>query len=380
MERQREPLQSGQESVWDYPRPPHLDLSHKHVQVVFAGTVVADSRRAVRVLETSHPPVFYLPPEDVRTDLLTLAPRSSVCEFKGQAAYWTLSLNAREAVDAAWSYPRPAAGFEVIRDYLAFYPSRVEACFVDGERVKAQAGDFYGGWITDEIKGPSRAARERGAGKGSMSELLRLTGVHFRGGAQEILRGTSFALSSGEKVGLVGANGAGKTTLLSLTAGLQGQVPTDGQILRAPGLRLGYVEQSTSGWRGTLWAVAAGGLAYVRELEAALRETEARLDDDARLDHYGELTALFEGAGGYEAEVTLQSYLSRLGFAETDYAREVTTLSGGERARLGLARALAERPDLLLLDEPSSYLDLPTKRWLAETLARSPRRAAPGVT
>ncbi len=150
----REPLKQGQESVWDYPRPPRLDPSHKHVQVTFAGEVIADSRRAVRVLETSHPPVFYLPLEDVHADLLTRTPASSVCEFKGRATYWTLSLNGQEAVDVAWSYPRPAAGFETIRDYLAFYPSRVEACFVDGERVQAQAGDFYGGWITAEIKGP----------------------------------------------------------------------------------------------------------------------------------------------------------------------------------------------------------------------------------
>ena len=152
--KQREPLITGQESVWDYPRPPRLEPSHKHVQVLFAGGVVADSRQAVRVLETSHPPVFYLPPEDVRTNLLALTPESSVCEFKGRAAYWTLHLNAQEAANAAWSYPHPAAGFESIQDYLAFYPSRVEACFVDGERVQAQAGDFYGGWITGEIKGP----------------------------------------------------------------------------------------------------------------------------------------------------------------------------------------------------------------------------------
>lgn len=152
--KQREPLTEGQESVWDYPRPPRLDLSHKHVQVLFAGVVVADSRRAVRVLETSHPPVFYLPPEDVRTELLTLTPQRSVCEFKGRAEYWTLSLNGGKAVDAAWSYPQPTKGFEALQNYLAFYPSRVEACFVDGERVQAQAGDFYGGWLTGEIKGP----------------------------------------------------------------------------------------------------------------------------------------------------------------------------------------------------------------------------------
>ena len=151
---QREPVKPGQESVWDYPRPPRLEVSPRHVRVVFAGEVVADSRRAVRVLETSHPPVFYIPPEDVRTDLLTRTQTSSACEFKGRAEYWTLKLNGHEAVDVAWSYPQPTKGFASIRDYLAFYPSRVEACFVNGERVQAQEGDFYGGWITGEIRGP----------------------------------------------------------------------------------------------------------------------------------------------------------------------------------------------------------------------------------
>jgi len=203
-----------------------------------------------------------------------------------------------------------------------------------------------------------------------VGELVRLNGVVLKRGAQEVLRGVSLTLHSGEKVGLVGRNGAGKTTLLSLIAG--SAAPTEGRVLRAPGLRVGYVEQGTSAWRGTLWAVAAAGLAYVRELEAALRAAETRLDGPEGLEHYAALTALFEGAGGYEAEATLRTHLGRLGFSEADDDRDVTTLSGGERARLGLARALAERPDLLLLDEPSSYLDLPTKGWLAEALAGFP--------
>lgn len=203
-----------------------------------------------------------------------------------------------------------------------------------------------------------------------MNELLRLSGVQFKLGARDILREVSFTLSSGEKVGLVGKNGAGKTTLLTLLAGHA--TLRDGHLLRAPGLRLGYVEQHKAHWRGTLWEVAAAGLAYVRGLEGALRDAETRLESEAQLSRYADLTALFEQAGGYEAEATLQAHLSRLGFSRADYAQEVTTLSGGERARLGLARALAERPDLLLLDEPSSFLDLPTKTWLAETLARSP--------
>ena len=154
MTKTREPHGSGEESVWAYPRPPRLEESAKHVQVYYAGALIADSRRAARVLETSHPPVFYLPPGDVRTDLLTRTAQKSFCEFKGGAVYWTLEPDGKEAPNAAWSYPNPSKGFEAIKDYLAFYPSRVEACFVDGERVAAQAGDFYGGWITRDIKGP----------------------------------------------------------------------------------------------------------------------------------------------------------------------------------------------------------------------------------
>lgn len=150
----REPLAPGDESVWDYPRPPRVEATTKRVQVFFAGDLVAESRRALRVLETSHPPVYYLPPEDVRTDLLTRTEGRSFCEFKGGAVYWTLRAGGSTSQDAAWSYPDPAKGFERLRDHLAFYPSRVSGCFVDGERVTAQAGDFYGGWITADIKGP----------------------------------------------------------------------------------------------------------------------------------------------------------------------------------------------------------------------------------
>lgn len=140
--------------MWDYPRPPRVEASVQRVEVFFAGERVAGSQRALRVLETSHPPVYYLPPEDVRTDLLTRTENRSFCEFKGGAVYWTLRVGGETSADAAWSYPAPSRGFEALRDCLAFYPSRVSECFVDGERVAAQAGDFYGGWITREIKGP----------------------------------------------------------------------------------------------------------------------------------------------------------------------------------------------------------------------------------
>jgi uncharacterized protein (DUF427 family) len=122
--------------------------------VVHGDVTVAESTRAFRVLETSHPPVFYIPPEDVRLEYLRPSRRRTYCEFKGQASYYDLVVGEREIRDAAWYYPDPSPGYEVIRDHLAFYPGRVDECLVDDERVAAQAGDFYGGWITAEIVGP----------------------------------------------------------------------------------------------------------------------------------------------------------------------------------------------------------------------------------
>jgi uncharacterized protein (DUF427 family) len=144
----------GQESVWDYPRPPRVEPTDKRVQVFFGGRKIADTRRAKRVLETSHPPNYYIPAEDVDQEVLRRSDRRTFCEFKGTAFYYSLVDGDQRSVEAAWVYPDPTPAFESIRDHLAFYPSRVEACFVDGERVMAQEGDFYGGWITGEIVGP----------------------------------------------------------------------------------------------------------------------------------------------------------------------------------------------------------------------------------
>ncbi len=144
----------GQESVWDYPRPPRVEASPQRIRVIFNGAVIADSTRAQRVLETSHPPVYYIPHEDVRMEHVRSTERRSFCEFKGAANYWTIEVDGKIAEDAAWSYKAPSAGYEVIRDHLAFYASRVEACFVGDEQVQSQAGDFYGGWITSNIVGP----------------------------------------------------------------------------------------------------------------------------------------------------------------------------------------------------------------------------------
>ena len=148
----------GQESVWDYPRPPRLEDSDRLVEVVFGGVKVADTTRAKRVLETSHPPVYYVPPEDIRMEHLQLAGGTSFCEWKGAARYYDLSVDGRTEPRAAWSYPDPVPAYASLRGYVAFYPSRMDECFVDGERVEAQEGDFYGGWITSDIVGPFKGA------------------------------------------------------------------------------------------------------------------------------------------------------------------------------------------------------------------------------
>jgi uncharacterized protein (DUF427 family) len=144
----------GQESVWDYPRPPRLEAVTETLKVVFADTVIAETARGHRVLETSHPPVYYFPPEDVTLEHLVLAGGGSVCEFKGAAAYWDLRVGEKVSEKAAWSYPEIWPPYEAIRGHLAFYASRVDACFVGDERVQAQEGDFYGGWITAKVVGP----------------------------------------------------------------------------------------------------------------------------------------------------------------------------------------------------------------------------------
>ncbi|MGW1941793.1 DUF427 domain-containing protein [Streptomyces goshikiensis] len=144
------------ESVWDYPRPPRIEPDARHVVVRHRGVTLADSHRCLRVLETSHPPVFYVPPADVRVELLSDSGRRSACEWKGMATYWTLrgAADHPPVPDAAWSYEAPGPGYEALTGHLAFYPDRVEMCTVDGERVRAQPGGFYGGWITDEAAGP----------------------------------------------------------------------------------------------------------------------------------------------------------------------------------------------------------------------------------
>jgi uncharacterized protein (DUF427 family) len=144
----------GQESVWDYPRPPRLETSVEHLVVELAGVVVADTRRGLRVLETSQPPAYYFPPEDVATGLLRPTTTRTFCEWKGQARYHTIVVGDREAPDAAWSYDRPVDAFSALAGHYAFYPSRVDRCTVDGEMASPNEGTFYGGWVTSRIVGP----------------------------------------------------------------------------------------------------------------------------------------------------------------------------------------------------------------------------------
>jgi uncharacterized protein (DUF427 family) len=150
---QPDPTGPGQESVWDYPRPPLLQPTTARIRVELGGVVVADTVRALRVLETSHPPSYYLPPADCTLERFAPAQGRSFCEWKGEARYWTVTVGDRVAERATWSYPDPSPSFSPLRDHLAFYPAAFE-CFVDGERVTPQPGGFYGGWVTSAVAGP----------------------------------------------------------------------------------------------------------------------------------------------------------------------------------------------------------------------------------
>jgi uncharacterized protein (DUF427 family) len=142
---------AGEESVWDYPRPPVIAPDGRRVVVGPPDEPLAESTRSVRVLETASPPTFYLPPDDVRSDRLVHVGRRSFCEWKGEAQYW--ALRSDPATPVGWSYPTPLPEFLSIAGWFAFYPARI-ACSVDDEVVRPQAGGFYGGWVTDEIVGP----------------------------------------------------------------------------------------------------------------------------------------------------------------------------------------------------------------------------------
>ena len=146
------------ESVWEYPRPPALVPSERRARVELAGVTIADSTRALRVLETSHPPPIYFPPEDVAAEYLRPGRGRSLCEWKGTARYLDLEVGDRREAAAAWFYPDPVPAYGELRDHVCFYPRRVDACWLGEERVQAQPGDFYGGWITADIEGPFKGS------------------------------------------------------------------------------------------------------------------------------------------------------------------------------------------------------------------------------
>jgi uncharacterized protein (DUF427 family) len=144
----------GQESVWDYPRPPRLEDCPRRIRIDFGGVTIAETGRAKRLLETSHPPAYYLPPEDVTPGVLIPTASSTWCEYKGRAVYFTVRAGGREVIDAAWAYPEPTTAFAAMAGYVAFYAGPMDACWVDDERAEPQPGGFYGGWVTRDVVGP----------------------------------------------------------------------------------------------------------------------------------------------------------------------------------------------------------------------------------
>lgn len=144
----------GQESVWNYPRPAIAEPSDRHLRIEFGGITIAESRRPVRVLETSHPPTWYIPETDFADDVLRPAPGRSLCEWKGQAHYYDVVAGGALAERAAWGYRSPTPAFAALTDHVAVYPAQMDGCFLDGERITPQHGGFYGGWISSDLAGP----------------------------------------------------------------------------------------------------------------------------------------------------------------------------------------------------------------------------------
>lgn len=144
----------GQESVWDYPRPPKLESSAARIKIVYNAVTIAETSQAKRVLETSHAPVYYIPEQDIRMEYLIPALGNSFCEWKGNARYFDLLVSGKQEGRVAWQYSKPNPGYEQLEGHIAFYAGPLDACYVDGEKVVPQPGGFYGGWITRKIVGP----------------------------------------------------------------------------------------------------------------------------------------------------------------------------------------------------------------------------------
>lgn len=148
------PPQPGQESVWDYPRPPRIEDTTKHIEIIFNSEKIVDTHRAKRGLETSHPPIYYIPVADIKMEYLTESDRQTFCEWRGRACYYHLTVGGRTALNVAWYYKEIFPDYEELLGYVAFYPRPMDGCYVDGEKVTPQPGDFYAGWITSDIVGP----------------------------------------------------------------------------------------------------------------------------------------------------------------------------------------------------------------------------------
>lgn len=149
-----EPRGPGQESAWEYPRPPALKPTSRRLRVVFDGAVIAETTRGLRTLETSHPPTYYFPLDDIEEGVLERSDRTTFCEFKGRAFYCAVRHGDRYEPEGAWGYDRVTPSFEAMVDHIGFYAGRMDACYVDDELAIAQPGDFYGGWITEDVVGP----------------------------------------------------------------------------------------------------------------------------------------------------------------------------------------------------------------------------------
>lgn len=157
-----DPVKPGQRSVWDFPRPAIAEPCDAHIRIEHRGVIVADTRNAICTYETSHPPSYYIPPDDIAAGVLKRASGSSFCEWKGAAVYWDVVAGGVVLPRVGWSYPNPSASFALLRDHIAFYARPFDLCTVNGEAVTPQPGVFYGGWITSDYAGPFKG------GPGSM--------------------------------------------------------------------------------------------------------------------------------------------------------------------------------------------------------------------
>lgn len=149
----------NQESVWDYPRPPALEPVSERLRVEYGGRPIAETTNGYRVLETSHPPTYYLPPDDIAMAYLDRERRTTMCEWKGRAIYYRVVVGDQHVEQAAWAYPSPTERFAPIANHIAFYAHKMDACFVGDEQVDPQKGGFYGGWVTSRVVGPFKGGQ-----------------------------------------------------------------------------------------------------------------------------------------------------------------------------------------------------------------------------